>query len=599
MSQPSSQSDESREVADSSLDAAGYLVSHASRLSPADVCKRLSEGKIADLHQAFPGLRFRADSLPARLVVKGTLSEGYSVYAAVRKGRALHRVEVGATSVILGHTWQPISESDMQAVGGFIARARVDVDATLDFAAYLRLLSDAASDLVLVDETSSVAHDQTGDPSSAIQPPGLTIDLFPYQKAGLAFLLARSRCDVGALLADEMGLGKTAQAIALILAERDRGTSLVIAPAALLPNWAREIGSFAPSLSVYVHQGAGRTGSPRTMAKADVVMVSYETLSADIYLFRAVRWNVVVADEAQRLRNPDSLRARSARSVPSRARVAVTGTPVENSLMDTWSIAEFILAGFLDDREVFLQAFPDEPRAAVHLGRLLKAVSIRRTVASVAQDLPAIVQIERFIAMEDGDRRDYQRVAASGAPFGATTERLEVCAHATDACAETAHFGERPKVAETMALLDDIFARGERALIFACYLKSLDRLAAVIRSRWPQAFVATVDGRLAPPARQGTIDQFSCTAHAGCLLLNPTAAGVGLNITAANHVIHFTPNWNPAVTDQATARAYRRGQSKKVVVYHMAYADSVDEEALARGDWKRDLAAGLDDGLAP
>jgi SNF2 family DNA or RNA helicase len=175
-----------------------------------------------------------------------------------------------------------------------------------------------------------------------------------------------------------------------------------------------------------------------------------------------------------------------------------------------------------------------------------------------------------------------------------------LCAHADefDGTIAPATFATRPKVERTMELLEEIFERRQRALVFASFTKSLDRLAHLLRERWPSAFVGVLDGRTPVDERQPLLDTFSMDQHRpGCLLLNPRAGGVGLNITTANHVIHFNPEWNPAQTAQASARSYRRGQDLPVFIYHLFYEQSVEERAVDVAELKRDLAVGVDDGV--
>ncbi len=567
-------------------------------LDAPDVLACLADGRGDSLRAGCPGLRILSQTLPVAIEVTGAAGSGFIARRVARARGGTARVSPGAKSVIVGRAWYPLDRSSGEVVDGLLGASGIHLEDVFPLGRYLRLLADPLSGSFVVDCSD---HEEPGADQSLVAfmapPPGLKADLYPYQRIGSAFLRSRASLEVGALLADEMGLGKTMQVIALLLAERALGTSLVLAPASLLPNWNKELAKFAPSLDALVHAGPRRHGVVGPLMDHDVVIVTYETLISDEDMFRERVWNVVAADEAQRLRNPDSARSQIARRIPSRMRVAVTGTPVENSLADLWSVADYIIPNVLGDRDDFVEAFPDETAAARHLGNLMRPLSIRRKVAAVAGDLPRITQIQTLIPFDPADEAKHARLVASGAPFGAVSDLSLLCAHATDETADLADFVAKPKAEHAVALLDEILAEGQKALVFACYTKSVDRLAAAVHQRNPQAFVGILDGRLAPLSRQELIDGFAASTASGCLILNPAAGGVGLNITAANHVIHFTPNWNPAVTDQATARAFRLGQQRPVFVHHLAYQDSIEERALARGDWKRDLAAAVDHGL--
>ena len=568
------------------------------RVVPAqEVLALLEAGAAAPLRSACPGLRLLSSPVGVFARISGSVAEGFLVDLVAKKGRVLTPVAVTDDSVIVGRAWHPLDIDSLRSVSQLLASAGTAPGSRMRLGGLLRLLADPASAYYVVDESSRDDADAGEAILSFMDPPhGLRADLYPYQRIGSAFLRSRSSNDVGALLADEMGLGKTLQVIALLLAECKRGPSLVVMPASLIANWQREIAAFAPSLTVLAHMGSLRAGVVNSLSGYDVTLVSYETLVADEDLLAGIAWNVVAADEAQRIRNSETARSTSIRRLPARMRVAVTGSPVENSLIDLWSVADFILPDVLGDRDSFLDAFPDEEEAARHLGRLVRPLSIRRMVSSVAKDLPSITQSRVPIPLDMIDAVAHEELLASGAAFGAESPLSLLCAHAGDDL-DLSAFRDKPKVEFTLQVLDEVFAADQKALIFARFTRTLDRLAAVIRDLWPTYFIGTLDGRLAVADRQQLIDSFEQATVPGCLLLNPDAGGVGLNITAANHVLHFTPNWNPKVTDQATARAYRRGQDLPVFVYHLAYADSIEERALDRGDWRRDLAAAVDQGL--
>jgi SNF2 family DNA or RNA helicase len=298
------------------------------------------------------------------------------------------------------------------------------------------------------------------------------------------------------------------------------------------------------------------------------------------------------------IRNPETGRAKSVKALTRRVSLALTGTPVENRLLDLWSIAEFVVPALLGTREAFEEAFPDELERAESLGQIVAPVTLRRLVADVATDLPELIHIETaFELPPDTARRYTQTAAASAGPLAAITALRVLCAHA-DGHGWDPGENSAPKIDHTLRIIAEAFSSGEKVLVFASFQQGLDRMFETVKTGHPDAFLAVLDGRVPVSDRQTIIDLFTAFPGLGALFINPQAAGVGLNITAANHVIHFNPEWNPALTSQATARAHRRNQTLPVTVHHLFYENTVEEDALLRSDWKRALAQRVDDGAA-
>ncbi|WP_167043521.1 DEAD/DEAH box helicase [Salinibacterium sp. ZJ454] len=427
----------------------------------------------------------------------------------------------------------------------------------------------------------------------------LRADLYPYQVAGAEFLARMYDLGVGALLADEMGLGKTMQALYLLVhaSQRSAEPSLVVVPASTLANWEREIARFAPALSVRVHAGPRRTGNPRALIAANVVLTSTEVLVRDRYLLDSVQWGAVVVDEAQNIKNASSQRSQAAKSLTARCAVAVTGTPIENSLKDMWSIFEFVAPEYLGSLENFIEQFPDEVEAALELSHRVAPMTIRRSVSKVAQDLPPRVDIvtpiyagDRFASQYEDFRRD-----SDEPPITQLLRLRQLCASPQSVVESWASISKDfAKYDRLVEILDEVAANGGKALIFASFIDAIDELFDCIRERFPTLLSARVDGRSSPSDRQGIIDGFNGHPDSAFLIMNPRAAGVGLNIQAANYVIHYTPEWNPAVVAQASARAHRRGQTRPVFVYYLYYVGTVEEVMMDRLSAKRELQeAGL------
>ena len=428
-------------------------------------------------------------------------------------------------------------------------------------------------------------------------PGQLLATLYPYQETGYHWLSATAEAGLGCILADEMGLGKTLQVIAVIEERRVRGLrpSLVIAPVTLMRNWYRELARFAPQVRAYIHQGPSRARYAGALDQVDVVLTSYETAVNDLGLLVMVDWDLLVVDEAQNVKNPDTNRARLLRQIPRRAAIMVTGTPLENRTLDIWSLADFAVSGYLGDRQTFTAGLENEPEL---LARAVRPLMIRREVADVASDLPERVDIDVQLEMFEGEMADYTAlVQAARSAFNreqalAILTRLrQFCAHPTliDGGTTGDPTVVSAKMTRLVELLEEIFASGEKVLIFSAYRDLSDMILRVVRERL-HAGGWLMDGRTPPASRQELIDEFSAFEGAAALVLHPATGGTGLNITAANHVIHYTLEWNPAKEAQATARVFRRGQTLPVFVYRLMYVDTIDEVIDGTLRRKRDLA---------
>jgi SNF2 family DNA or RNA helicase len=252
----------------------------------------------------------------------------------------------------------------------------------------------------------------------------------------------------------------------------------------------------------------------------------------------------------------------------------------------------------LGAREDFESQFPDDVTAARRLGEIVQPVTIRRKVLDVARDLPELVEIKIPFEMPDALRRRHLQIESTGTSRLAVDTPLRVlCAHAEKDGAELDLF-EMPKIEHVLAVLSELAENGEKALVFAPFQMTLDRLSTLVGREVAKAkFVEVMDGRMPAANRQRLVDSFNGFHGSGVLFLNPRAAGVGLNITGANHVIHFSPEYNPQVTEQATARAYRRMQEKTVFVHHFYYRDSIEDGARQIAEDKSALAQALDVGI--
>jgi SNF2 family DNA or RNA helicase len=503
-----------------------------------------------------------------------------------------------ADYIISAGVWYPLPPGTTDRFRELVGS---DEPADLTIAQYLSL-TQSARDFHIDDRAAAeVAAPRLAGSLGGSLPSGLIAQLYRYQETGIRWLGFLARHGVGCILADEMGLGKTLQVIGTLLGESASGRrpNLVVCPATLLENWKREIHRFAPSLTVGVHAGSRRTGRTEELAAPAVVVASYETVAGDISLFRAIAWNLVVLDEAQAIRNPEARRTMRCKELPRRAGIAVTGTPVENRLLDLWSITDFAIPGYLGSRSEFERAHAEDEEGARGLEPLVSALMLRRRVADVAGDLPPRIDVPVPLVMDDVSvtaydeiREEALRASPRAGDLTALVRLRMFCTHpwaagkfqdTTDAAACSA------KLERCLQILEEIFAGGEKALVFTSFNEAADIIerAVGIRFRVP---TAQINGSVPVPERQPLVDAFTSADGPAALVLNPRAAGTGLNITAANHVIHYNLEWNPAVEDQASARSYRRGQTRPVTVHRLFYADTVEEVIADRMARKRAVA---------
>ena len=448
--------------------------------------------------------------------------------------------------------------------------------------------------------------------SEKLELQGVEATLFPYQARGVQWMWETVNRTGGLILADEMGLGKTLQIIALLMMQPPAKTSpaLIVCPTSLIANWVREFRRFAPSLTVLVHRGPHRAGIFPDLQISQAVITTYDTMLNDIGLISSFEWSWVICDEAQAIKNPHSARRQAIAAIPRRRSIPMTGTPVENRLLDLWSIADFAIPGILGPRSCFEVEFPDTVDAGQALRGLMDPIMLKRRVADVASDLPERIEIDLPLELDDELAQHYDAVrAATLAKYSvagalvATLQLQLVCAHPWLRVPDTASdqwddasIDARagiplvtPKIERVTDLLREAFSNGRKVIIFAMFnrIGDLVRQASTdMKTTWWGA----INGSTPSERRQPLVDEFSAFDGPACLVLNPKAAGTGLNITAATVVIHFTPVWNPAVEAQASARAHRRGQTEPVTIYRLFYKGTVEEVMNDRSAWKQDLA---------
>jgi hypothetical protein len=434
-------------------------------------------------------------------------------------------------------------------------------------------------------------------------PTDLRAELRGYQREGVRWLKFVSKTGLGALLADDMGLGKTLQTIAAF-----QTPALVVCPASVLFNWAREIERFRPNLKVQTFHGSQRA----LAADADVTLTTYGTLRSSSDQLSSVTWESVVLDEAQTIKNPDSQVARAAFGLKAHFRIALTGTPVENRLTDVWSIFHFLARGYLGGRsdfdERYAKPIAEGSREAVaQLRARIKPLMLRRLKRDVVKELPPRTDVVLRCTLDAAERALYdgvraatqKEIAESLGAGGSVLAALEALLRLRQAACHPALLpGQRAqhssKVELLMETLEEVISEGHKALVFSQWTSFLDLLEPELKTRGVR-FVR-LDGSTRD--RGAVVTEFQESACVSVMLLSLKAGGTGLNLTAADHVFLLDPWWNPAAEDQAADRAHRIGQDRPVLVHRLVSEDTVEERILALQDKKRALAQAATEGAA-
>lgn len=453
-------------------------------------------------------------------------------------------------------------------------------------------------------------------------PKGLRATLRPYQQDGLAWLHLLSRLHLGACLADDMGLGKTIQILALLLLERkESGTapSLLIAPASLLANWQAEAERFAPDLCIRIAHSSAMPRQELLALRAkdlkndDLVICSYASLQGLDWL-QKVHWRHVILDEAQAIKNARTRQSRAARTLTCESRIILTGTPVENHLGDLWSLFDFINPGLLGTAKAFkawTKSLRDAPEAYAPLRRLVQPYLLRRlkTDKTVIADLPdkveqkvwcslsrrqaalyqqAVDELERDLGTSDGIKR-------RGLILAYLLRFKQICNHPSQWLGDN-DWNEKNsgKFTRLSELCDSIAQRQEKVLVFTQFRETCEPLRSHLNRCFGREGLL-INGATPVKKRKDLVQRFQEDEQIPFFVISLKAGGSGLNLTAANHVIHFDRWWNPAVENQATDRAFRIGQHRNVLVHKFTCRGSIEERIDAMIEEKKALAEELFD----
>jgi len=472
---------------------------------------------------------------------------------------------------------------------------------------------------------SLVSHLRSGAPETTLEPApaGLNAALRPYQLDGFRWLRSLARHGLGGILADDMGLGKTLQTLAYLLAEVDSGAAagrpgLIVCPTSVLHNWKDEALKFTPSLAVHIHYGSDRAVSLERSGKPDLIITSYPLLVRDIEALAAMEFHLVVLDEAQFIKNPRTQAATCAGRLQSRLRLCLTGTPMENHLGELWSILHFLMPGYLGGWDDFTRIFrtpiekQQDGRRREQLAKRLVPVFLRRTKQAVLADLPPRIDLIHRISLPPAQADLYESVRAAMdarvreeidkrgvershiAILDALLKLRQVCCHPGLLKLEAARkVTASAKLDFFMELVPELIEEGRRILVFSQFVEMLEIVSGRLQDAKIPHLILTGQTK----DRPALVQRFQA-GEVPVFLISLKAGGTGLNLTAADTVIHYDPWWNPAVEAQATDRAHRFGQQHTVFVHKLICEGTIEEKILALQVRKAALVAGLLSGKA-
>ncbi len=545
----------------------------------------------------------------------------------------------GSALMRVGERWIRLEEAQVRRVLDALDLHRAQ-HAEVDAATLLRLTADDDLDVAAGSTGELDAHDGSDDgvigagdgahswvsellaglPDDRLvetrEPVGFTGELRHYQRRALSWLAFHRRLGFGAVLADDMGLGKTATALAHLL--REPGPHLVVCPLSVVRNWEREAQRFAPELRVHVHHGDSRAegdAAVEQLGSVDLVVTTYGLVSREVDTLQRVRWGVVVLDEAQAVKNPNTKAARAVRRLGAAQRIALTGTPIENRLSELWSILDVVNPGFLGSLARFQARFgvrierDRDETAAEQLRRLTSPFLLRRTKADkqLLPDLPDKIEQIAWATLTREQASMYQGVVDEllanaeraegmrrrGLVLASLTRLKQICNHPAQALGDGSRLaGRSGKLARFDELVDELIDADQRALVFTQYREMgvLIQRHLVERIGLSAPFL---HGGVARRQRDAMVDRFQSGDGPPLLLVSLKAGGTGLNLTAATRVIHYDRWWNPAVEDQATDRAWRIGQTQTVFAHKLVCSGTLEERIGQLIDDKRALASAV------
>lgn len=426
-------------------------------------------------------------------------------------------------------------------------------------------------------------------------PKDLNATLRDYQVSGFEFFKTLSDYEFGGILADEMGLGKTIQTIAFLLSNKDK-KSIVITPTALIYNWKNELEKFAKTLKVGLLHAAKseREKILDNIDNYDVLLTTYTTYKNDIDKYKNINFDYCIIDEAQNIKNPDAIITKAIKNVNAKVKFALTGTPIENNLMELWSIFDFIMPGYLYNKSKFKSIFVNNDKNIIELKNLIKLFILRRTKKEVITELPDKIEQKIIIDLEKEHKRAYKgyvnlitrKIKENNQDnitvFSYLTKLRQLCL--SPELMVKNYQGRNSKLDVLINIIND--SSDEKILVFSQFTKVLE----VIGKRLNEENISYsyLDGKTSAKDRVKLVEEFN-TNNNKVFLISLKAGGTGLNLTSANIVVHFDPWWNPAVEDQASDRAHRIGQKNVVNVIKLIAKDTAEERVINLQETKKEL----------
>lgn len=560
-------------------------------------CKRIKDA-FENVHFSKIGapIKCQLDNEGDRIVMSlYTIRKGKKVYIDMLEGEIIDQC-------ISNDEWFYVSGS-IQELSEVLKKANIEKNGLITSSQYVEIIrnQEVFANGTLINNVKTSLLNKPIDVKRDL-PRNLNAKLYNYQKIGyfwMKYMLEENR---GCILGDEMGLGKTLQVITLMLhfKQEEKVPMLVVAPVSLLQNWKRECEKFAPDLKCCIHHGMNRTGRYREFEQYDVVIISYSIAVNDSSILSMVNWKLVVLDEAQNIKNPGSERTKFVKKIPRECSIAVTGTPFENHVSDIWSLVDFVIPGLFGTQTEYSNMITDDIEGADKIEPMLSPVMIRRMVKNVATDLPDKVVIPQPLMMSATESLKYEELRKE-AQGSAESEKLNLgilqklrmfCTHPAlcDDKFDLDYVSSSVKYQRFCEILEEVNSLGEKIIMFTSYQKMFDIVEQDISARYDIP-LWKINGATPVEERQPIVDAFNEVEGSALLVLNPRAAGTGLNITSANHVVHYNLEWNPALEDQASARAYRRGQKNTVFIYRLYYEDTVEQIVNERIERKREMAS--------
>ena len=475
------------------------------------------------------------------------------------------------------------------------------------------LTAEAGTVLADADWKAQLRRLREAEALQPVVPSTLQAELRDYQGQGFEWLTRLAHWGVGACLADDMGLGKTVQALALILSRTQDGPSLVVAPTSVCLNWLDEVRRFTPTLNPIIFGGGDREQTMARLGPFDLLICSYGLLQQEAELLTGREWRTIVLDEAQAIKNMATKRSQAAMALRGEFRMMTTGTPIENHLGELWNLFRFINPGLLGSLERFNQRYAtpierDQDAQARHrLKQLIQPFILRRLKSEVLEALPPRTEILRRVELGSDEAALYEALRQQALTRLSKVDDTEgqksflilaeimklrrACCHPKLVLPDTELGGA--KLAAFEEILDELLENRHKALVFSQFVDHL----AILRDLLDRKGVAYqyLDGSTPAPERKREVDAFQ-TGRGDVFLISLKAGGLGLNLTAADYVIHMDPWWNPAVEDQASDRAHRIGQQRPVTIYRLVAQGTIEEKIVALHHQKRDLAEQLLEG---